>query len=347
MNTLSTCTSASAPIHHKPLVGLKSILLASSLALGFMAQPAQAVLTFDFNYVSPGEGFDEIGFSADRKAALDSAANMLGSYFTNYTATLTYNVTSYTDSTGENKDVLASAGSTIYGDAGPFGKTVVQAKILSNGAVDYNNGAADGVINWNFAFNWGLDDTVADDEMDFKSTAMHELMHSFGFLSDIYPDGTGAYDAPPGEANLYSSYDYFLTNAAGEYLIDADGVFDPSKVGALTAGTYNAAGVLFDGENARAANDGNAVPIYSPNPWEEGSSLSHPDDNSDVTDNLIMNAVAHGYGLDVRTLSDIEIGMLKDLGYTEITAVPVPAAIWLLGSGFMAMFGFARKQKLA
>ncbi len=343
MNTLSTCTSVSAPIHHKSLVGLKSIVLASSLALGLMVQPAHAALTFTFNYLSPGEGFSDATYGADRQAALNSAANMLGSYFTNYSANLTYDIVSYSSDT----NTLASAGSDMYTYPGEsFGQTVVQAKIISNGAVDYNGADADGYIDWNFFHNWGLTDTVASDEIDFKSTAMHELLHSFGFLSYIGEDGSGGQGNLPGTPDVWSVFDQFLTDSAGNNLINSGGVFDPSKVGALTAGTYNAAGVLFDGANAVAANNGDGVPIYSPDPWEDGSSISHLDDNSDITDMSIMNAVAHGYGLDVRTLGDLELGILKDIGYTDITAVPVPAAIWLMASGFMAMFGFARKQKL-
>lgn len=335
MNSVSAVNSLLTLENAKSLAGVKSIILVSSLALGVMAQPAQAALTFSFNYLNPGEGFDEAGYSAARQDALNSAANMLGSYFTNYTANLTYDVNSYST----NNNTLASAGSDIYTYSGEsFGNTVVQAKIISNGAVDYNDGDADGSINWNFFHNWGLTDTVGSDEMDFKSTAMHELLHTFGFLSFVGENGG---DAP------WAIFDKFLTDAEGNYLIGLDGVFDPTKVGALTAGTYNAAGVLFDGSNARAANGGAAVPIYSPDPWEDGSSIAHTDDNSDVTSDSIMNAVAHGYGPDARTLGAIELGILKDIGYTEVTAVPVPAAVWLMASGFMAMFGFARKQKLA
>jgi hypothetical protein len=337
--------AGNAPKHIGSLASVKSIFLTASLALGLMAQPAQAALTFSFNYgpVAAG-GFTDPTYGADRQAALDDAASMLGSYFTNYNANLTYNVVSY--STDNN--TLASAGSDVYTTTGEsFGKTVVQAKIISNGAVDYNGADADGDINWNFFHNWGLTDTVAADEIDFKSTAMHELLHSFGFLSLINEDGSGGQGHLPGTPDVWSSFDYFLTDAEGNYLIDGDGVFDPNGVSALTAGEPNNAGVLFDGPSSAGANGGNGVPIYTPDPWEEGSSLSHLDDNSDITDTSIMNAVAHGNGLDVRTLGELELGILKDIGYTEVSAVPVPAAIWFLGSGFMAMFGFARRSRAA
>ena len=341
-----------APKQLGSLANVKSIFLTASLALGLMTQPAQAALTFSFNYMAPDGGYtsDDHGFldttyGASRQDALDSAANMLGSYFTNYNANLTYNVVSY--STDNNTLASAWSDASDYYTYGTFQQTVVQTKIISNGANDANGGDADGKINWNFFHNWGLTDTVSPDEMDFKSTAMHELLHSFGFLSFVGEGGEGIWGNAPGTADVWASFDYFLTDAAGNYLIDGDGVFDPNEVSALTAGTHNNAGVLFDGPNAVAANGGEGVPIYSPDPWEGGSSISHLDDNSDITDMSIMNAGAHGYGLDVRSLGELELGILKDIGYSEVSAVPVPAAIWLMASGVMAMFGFARKQKLA
>ena len=40
------------------------------------------------------------------------------------------------------------------------------------------------------------------------------------------------------------------------------------------------AGLYFGGANAVAANSGNPVPLYTPNPWESGSSMSHLDDDT-------------------------------------------------------------------
>ena len=58
-----------------------------------------------------------------------------------------------------------------------------------------------------------------------------------------------------------------------------------------------------------------------------------------------MNAAAHNLGLDVRTLGPIELGILKDIGYVNVTAVPLPSAVWLMLSGIMAVLGFQRKRK--
>ena len=326
--------------HNQSRVKIKPAILASSLAFALLAQPANAALMFNFNYISPGVGFDDPTEGAARKAALESAAGMLGAYFTNYTATLDFDVTSYST----NDTTLASAGSGSFVNTSSFVQTFVQSKIISNGT-DANGATADGEINWNFFHNWGLDDMPVSPQLDFKSTAIHELLHAFGFASNIGQSPTNGPDT-------YVIFDQFLTDASGNPLVTG-GVFDQSKLGALTAGGNtpgsDSPGVLFNGANAIAANGGNGIPIFSPSPFQPGSSISHLDDNSTVVSTSIMNAAAHNDGLDTRNLGPIEIGILKDIGYTQINAspVPVPAAVWLMGSGLMALVGIGRRRKVA
>jgi len=319
-------------------------MVAGCLAAGFLAQPAQAALTFNFNFLNPGQGFNDPTYGAARKAALNDAANAFGAYFSSYTATLTYDV----NSENINGGFLAAAGSGAYVVPGTFQKTIVQTKIIDND--NTASSVADGGIYWNFAYDWGLGDNVGSNQYDFKSTAIHELLHSFGFLSFIGSDGSGLTGNAPGTADTWSIFDSFLTDAAGNKLISNNGIFDDSKIAALTAGTANAAGVLFSGPNAKAANGGAGLPMFSPNPWEPGSSISHLDDNSTITNQSIMNAYAHGLGLDTRTLGSHELAILKDIGYTQVSApaaVPLPAAVWFMASGLLGLVGVNRQRKLA
>lgn len=326
----------------RSLSATKPVIVAGILAFGLLAQPAQAALTFSFNYLNPSQGFDDPTFGADRKAALNESANALGAYFSNYTANLVYDVTSYST----NNSTLASAGSAAPEVPGTFQQTFVQSKIINNG-IDANGTDADGKINWNFFHDWGLGDNVGATQYDFKSTAMHELLHSFGFSSYVEAGGANG-GVQPGNQASWLSFDNFLTDASGNRLISNDGVFDPSKVAALTAGTTNAAGVLFGGANALAANNGAGIPIFSPNPWRDGSSIGHLDDNSTVTNTSIMNAEAHNQGLDTRTLGALELAVLKDIGYTQVAApaaVPVPAAVWFMLSGLLGLLGVNRQRR--
>lgn len=323
--------------HSRPFNASKPLIVVGCLAFGLMAQPAQAALTFSFNYLNPGQGFDDPVFGAARKTALNEAAGMLGAYFDNYTANLTYDVTSYSI----NKDTLASAGSGQFTAPGTFQETIVQTKILTNGATDGNDADADGIINWNFFYNWGLTDNVAADEYDFKKVAIHELLHSFGFSGNINDGGVDYQGVAPGaQGASWATFDNFLTDASGNRLISTDGVFDSTKVAALTGGSGS---VLFNGANAVAANGGVGVNIFSPATWTDGSSLSHLDDDTAALSQLIMASTV-SEGLKTREISALELGMLKDIGYTQIAAVPVPAAVWMMLTGLMGLLGLNRRK---
>ncbi|MEQ1543953.1 hypothetical protein [Methyloglobulus sp.] len=318
----------------------KPVVLAGFLVIGLFAQPAEAALTFGFNYLNPGQGFDDPIFGSKRKAALNSAAGMLGSYFKNYNAHLTYNVSSGS----VNEPTLASAGSYSYLTPGSFQPSFVQTKILSNGRKDYNGSAADGDIDWNFFEKWGLTDKIKANEFDFKQIAVHELLHTLGFNSNVRENGKGLGGNAPGTADTWAIFDNFLTDAAGNRLISSAGVFDSTKVAALTGGS----GVFFNGANAMAASGGTEIPLYSPSWWQEGSSIAHLDGYNPLMASLLM-VPSISRGLGPRTLSAIEIGMLKDIGYASISApavVPVPAAIWFMASGLLILFGINRQRKI-
>jgi len=307
------------------------------ISLCLSTQPAQAALTFNFTYLSPGQGFDDPTFGAARKAALNSAADLLGEYFVNYTATLDYDVTS----SSVNESRLASAGSSYSVVPGTFQRTTVQTKILTNGATDSNFFAADGHIDWNFYENWGLSDSVAANEFDFKRVAIHELLHSFGFSSVVNQNGSGLDDKNPGTPDTWATFDKFLTRADGVSLINNAGVFDGSNVNALTG---DSGSVLFNGQNAKDANGGVAVNLYAPTIFSPGSSISHLDDNTLALSELIM-ASSVSAGPKSRELSAIELGILQDIGYTQIiTPVPLPSAAWLMLSSLIGLIGFGRRK---
>ncbi|WP_293243772.1 Ig-like domain-containing protein [Mycolicibacterium sp.] len=263
----------------------------------------QGAIKYSFNYTTGAEYW-----STDARAALQTAANTLSAYFlVTAPVVVNYDVTGINDPT---KSLLASAGSNLISQNPGYWQTVVQNKLLTG--VDSNGAAPDGGINWNWSHSWSLGDTVDANSYDFKSTAMHELLHSFGFLSYVDKPGSNT----DKEWTLFAS---FLVTAAGTKPIGSDYAwssdFDPYLTGAY-------GGLYFDGANAVAGYGGQLVPLYTPNPWEDGSSMSHLDDATFTGANQqIMNATTDT-GLGIRVLSPIERGILKDIGYTVVIPPP-------------------------
>ena len=82
---------------------------------------------------------------------------------------------------------------------------------------------------------------------------------------------------------------------------------------------------------------GSPVGLYTPNPIGEGSSISHlDDDNPAFAGSMMLQATDEGPS--ARTFSNIELAILRDLGYTQISQiVPIPEP----ATAMLALLGFA------
>ncbi len=278
-------------------------------------------ITFTFNYVSGSQYW-----SSASRAELAATAIYLSSYFVvSQPVTITYDVTGEYSVSGST---LASAGSDLISDAAGFWPTVVQNKIQTG--VDSNGSAADGTITWNFGYSWGLGDSVSSSQYDFESTAMHELLHTFGFISVIDSAGNNT-------GNTYSTFDSFIVDSSGNSVFTGTTFKKTSDNADLTGGKGS---LFFGGANAKAAYGGVGVPVYTPRTWSSGSSMSHLDDNT-FTGSLtqLMNAVSDT-GIGVRILSNYEIAIMKDLGYTMVSQSAVGGLLFV-----SVMFVRRRKQR--
>ena len=143
----------------------------------------------------------------------------------------------------------------------------------------------------------------------------NELKHGFGFTFKLELAPNRAIGAPGENDDRYwLTTDRFLVNASGRRLIGRDHRWDDESDGYLIG---QDGGLFFGGRNAVAAYGG-LVPLFTPNPWSEGSSGSHTDDVTFAGDHqLLMNARTDS-GLGIRVLSAMEIGFLRDLGYRVV-----------------------------
>lgn len=300
------------------------------LCLGLLSSSTQAAVSWSFDYGDSAE-FDTSPQGLARRASLESAAAVLGSWFS-HTATVTIAVTS---SNEVESSTLASAGSNYGGVFAPgFGSSgFVRNRILTGAG---NPSGADGTVNVNFAHDWDLDDDIGAESFDFKSTMIHELLHAAGFISEITANGSDTYSTAPGTPAMFSLFDKFLTDATGNSVIDPStfilngALWASLSVGSGTEENVQPGGIYFSGPNAMAANNGLPVRIFSPDPWQEGSSGSHLDDLF-YEGNLMMKAATTA-GPGARTLTAFEKGILQDLGYTMAGSTPPPTgsplALW-------------------
>ena len=296
---------------------------ASTSASVAVARGALAsMLRFQFVYGSGSQYW-----SSAARAALESAAGRLASYIVVASpVTITYDVTG---AKSPFSSTLASAGSDfVNGDSG-FLQTVVQSKVLSG--ADANGSSADGTIDWNFGPSWAFGGSTSNTSYDFESIAMHELLHTFGLLSNIDKAGSNT-------GQVWTVFDSYVMNTSGTRVIDSGtSTWNTAYNSNLTGGN---GGLYFGGPNAVAAYQA-LVPLYTPNPWEPGSSVSHLNDNVFSGSNeKLMNAVT-GVGPGIRVISPIELGILSDIGYTVTSGSGSPVLLFV---GFVTLRVRRRKD---
>jgi hypothetical protein len=166
---------------------------------------------------------------------------------------------------------------------------------------------------------------------------MHEMLHTFNFNSSVDKAGENG-------GENWSVFDSFIVTSDRKKPIGTEdspfewnAAYDPN----LTGGN---GGLYFGGANAVAAY-GKLVPLFTPSVWDSGSSVTHLDDATFTDANQkMMNAYTpHGPG--VRVLSPIEVGIMKDLGYTVVVPQPQTSsyALALVGIVFLRRKRSARR----
>jgi Bacterial Ig domain len=275
----------------------------------------QGAITFDLSF---GTGANL--WTDEAKNALYDAARRVAAYLiVKQPIQLTYAVNSV-DQPGA---FLANAGSVFDSLTPGFHQTIVQRKLLTG--EDVNQAAADGVINWNWYYKWGVG-TVASDQYDMTAVAMHELLHSLGWLSNVR-----APDSFP-SLNVWSVYDQFVTTWDGQSPIDPTTFLWNDYYNSYITGYQG--GLYFNGSEAVEAYGGRPVPLFSSYPYKPGSSTSHLADYVFSGPNQLLMNSSTGTGPGKQTIGEIEQSVLADIGYTVVAnpmfawpTITVPATL--------------------
>ncbi|NJO00602.1 MAG: T9SS type A sorting domain-containing protein [Bacteroidia bacterium] len=163
---------------------------------------------------------------------------------------------------------------------------------------------------------FGLDGNPPPGAFDFVTVVLHELGHGMGFI------GTGEVTLSEGSVGNDDGvpliFDFFVQNGSGVAITSF-----PSPSSQLRQ-QLEGNNLFFGGNNTIEANLGVAPRIYAPNPWDDGSSYSHWDEqafpsrniNSLMTPQLARREV-------IQDIGDITRGMMQDMGWTLNTGANV------------------------
>ncbi len=161
-------------------------------------------------------------------------------------------------------------------------------------------------------FYIGTDGACPADQYDLESILLHEVGHGLGFLSNDSYDttyGRGAIDQP-------TPFDAYTQIPDGRRLMDL-----PSP--SVELGTALVNTLVWSGKNGVAANNGVKPKLFTPSPYQQGSSVSHLDENtfsssaddSVMTPNLGAGEVFHAPG-------PLALAMMADMFLKPDPGVP-------------------------
>ena len=179
----------------------------------------------------------------------------------------------------------------------------------------------DVVININCAFaDWyfGQDSNPPANMIDFVTVVLHEIGHGIGFIGSMLADedvevANWGFETSGGD-NDPIIYDRFAKDGENISLINENVYANPSSsLYDALVGEFD--GIFFDGLDANIVNLGAPVKLYSPFPWQGGSSYSHLDqDTFGDTDNALMRP-ALDRQFSIHSPGPVMCGMLSDMGW--------------------------------
>lgn len=349
-------------------IATRLAVLVLAVALGLPAAHAAQIRII--NQDDPGEGLNDdsprepVGgnegttLGEQRLLALEYAAEILGSRLRS-AVTIQLAVNFDRQSCSINNATLASAGAeTLIENFSGAPRsdtfyTIAQANALAgerlddgpdigatfNSALDNTGLSGDQLCLGGADWYYGLDNDPPDGDLNFVSTAVHEIVHGLGFATFVELS-TGAFvqDTP----DIYSVFIRDLTAGKNWHRMSdsermASAQNDGNVVWSGDAVTAAAPDALSDGTTP----DGQGTPrvlLYAPSPVEAGSSISHWD--TSLRPDALMepfntpeNDVLHGIGLSAC--------LLRDIGWELIngTECPDDAASAIVGPAEQAEGG--------
>ncbi len=209
----------------------------------------------------------------------------------------------------------------VYTDAESVWKT---------GSVTRRDDSYDIIINFNYSyadsFYYGADtDVNIGTQYDFQSVVMHEVAHALGVTSTSQADGTFrtfTNAITNDDVLIFTAFDALMTNAAGNKVVDV-ATANLTETGTATG--------FAAGDTITLS--GSPLTVYNPNPWQEGSSMSHVEGEKDA---LMSYAIANNTFH--RSMTASELQLMQSMGWeVNPSLIPEPTSTTLTLLGLAAL----------
>lgn len=306
---------------------LLKILLATALTVG--AGSSQAfVLNFDYSY----DGGFFSGANQGRQSILEAAGSFFEQRITDQLSAINsgggnqFDVSFKRPDTGvritlEGYSVAADTlviyaggrelGSTL-GTGGPGGFSVSGSSGFVDTAVNRGQGTTQGAAADDFG-PWG--GAIAFDSV-----------------------GTNWYfDSDPSTSEGFSGSDFYSVALHEIGHVLGYGTSDSWDNLVVNASTDPA----FTGPNATALNGGSNLPLADPGHWQNGWQSTIDGVAGSEQEVAMDPSLTTGHR---KVFTDLDLAGLQDIGW-DVSPVPVPAAVYLFGSGLIGFLGLARRRR--
>ena len=261
--------------------------------------------TFNLTYLDQvnetGIGFDDPALGAQHRTALETAFAYYSSLLEDDGVADIEIRASFSGNPGSNPFAFSAA--YYFGSKG-FNAPFTKAHIASGN--DPFGSHPDGYLQFNFhqnlKYNYNINANPSNQEFDFYTIALHEILHLLGFTSYSNANGQSA-----ASEHVYTSFDEYLAD------YNKDIVFEKIGSGASTTVATPDDGTLTNNQVWFELYPGQFAPVFSPNPFN-GSSLDHFDNGrSDHGEYLMHPSLSKGNAF--KFLHEDEARVLETLGY--------------------------------
>lgn len=261
--------------------------------------------TFNLTYLdqvnNTGIGFDDPSLGAQRRSALEAAFAYYASILQDLGGADVEIRESFSAHPSTNPFGFSAA--YYFGSKG-FNQPFTKAHLTSGN--DPYGPYPDGYLQFNFHpalnYNYVVEANPTQQQYDFYTIALHEILHLLGFTSYSTENGTSA-----ASEHVFTSFDELLTDYSKEPL------FEVSGAGPTTEVSLPQDGALTNNQVWLELYEGQHAPVFSPSTFG-GSSLDHFDNwRSDHGEYLMHPSLTNGEAF--KLLHEDEVRVLEQMGY--------------------------------